>query len=67
METLQRITEFALDRAEAWGSTAGPVAVEGAQASLAALYYGSRLTTIGGGSSEIQRNILAKNILRLGG
>jgi len=65
MEVLQRITEFALDRAEAYGTTAGPVAVKGAEASLAALYYGSRLTTIGGGSSEIQRNILAKNILQL--
>lgn len=63
---MQRISEFALDRAEAYGSTAGPVAVEGASASLAAVYYASRLTTIGGGSSEIQRNILAKNILQLG-
>ena len=66
MENLERITEFALDRAEAYGTTAGPVAVEGADASLAAVYYSARLTTIGGGSSEIQRNILAKNILQLG-
>ena len=66
MEVLQRISEFALDRAEAYGSNAGAVAVEGANASLAAVYYSSRLTTIGGGSSEIQRNILAKNILQLG-
>ncbi len=66
MDVLQRISEFTLDRAEAYGTTAGPVAVAGAQASLAAIYYGSRLTTIGGGSSEIQRNILAKNVLRLG-
>ena len=28
-------------------------------------YYMSRLTTIGGGSNEIQRNVLAKRVLRL--
>jgi len=52
MEVLQRISEFALDRAEAWGTTAGPIAVKGAESSLAALYYGARLTTIGGGRAR---------------
>ncbi|MCC6532985.1 MAG: acyl-CoA dehydrogenase family protein [Burkholderiales bacterium] len=67
MELFQRISEFALDRAGVYGSAAGPVALPGAEASLAAVYYASRLTTIGGGSNEIQRNILAKNVLRLAG
>ncbi|MGE3774406.1 MAG: acyl-CoA dehydrogenase family protein [Gammaproteobacteria bacterium] len=64
-ETFQRITEFVLDLG---GEAAAQIdGVETADGSLDALfpYYSARPTTIYGGSNEIQRNIIAKGVLRL--
>ncbi len=65
MEAMQRVTEFALERAGALGSMGGPFAVGNSEVDLLAPFYLSRMTTIGAGTSEINRNIIAKRVLRL--
>ena len=65
MEALQRVTEFALERAGAFGAAAGPFVVGGTDVDLLAPFYMARMTTIGAGTNEIQRNILAKRLLNL--
>ncbi len=65
MEALQRVTEFALERAGALGAAAGPFELGGAEIDLLAPFYMARMTTIGAGTNEIQRNILAKRLLNL--
>lgn len=67
MEMFQRITEFGLEAAGAYGASAGDIELEGDQIDLMAPYYMARLITIGGGSNEIQRNIMAKHVLSLPG
>ncbi|MBI4192038.1 MAG: acyl-CoA dehydrogenase [Betaproteobacteria bacterium] len=64
METFQRITEFCLDWAGTYGA-AGSIESDGECTDLLTPYYMSRLITIGGGSSEILRNSIAKHVLRL--
>jgi alkylation response protein AidB-like acyl-CoA dehydrogenase len=64
-ETFQRLSEFVLDLG---GEAAAQIeGVETCDGTLDALfpYYHSRPTTIYGGSNEIQRNIIAKLVLRL--
>ncbi|MGE0224721.1 MAG: acyl-CoA dehydrogenase [Acetobacteraceae bacterium] len=65
MEAMQRATEFALERAGALGAMAGPFAVGDTELDLMAPFYLARMTTIGAGTSEINRNIVAKRVLRL--
>jgi alkylation response protein AidB-like acyl-CoA dehydrogenase len=65
MEAMQRVTEFALERAGALGSMGGPFAIGNSEIDLLAPFYLSRMTTIGAGTSEINRNIIAKRVLRL--
>jgi alkylation response protein AidB-like acyl-CoA dehydrogenase len=65
MEAMQRVTEFALERAGALGAMAGPFAVGDTEIDLMAPFYLSRMTTIGAGTSEINRNIIAKRVLNL--
>jgi len=67
MENFQRISEFMLDRADAHGAAVGRVALDGDAVDVLAPYYMSRLVTIGGGSNEIQRNIIARRVLNLPG
>jgi alkylation response protein AidB-like acyl-CoA dehydrogenase len=65
MEALQRVTEFALERAGAFGAASGTFDIDGNEINLIAPFYMARMTTIGAGTNEIQRNILAKRSLRL--
>ena len=65
MEALQRVTEFALERAGGLGAAAGSFELGGTEIDLLAPYYMARMTTIGAGTNEIQRNILAKRLLNL--
>jgi len=67
METFQRITEFSLEAAGAYGAAAGSINIDGDDIDLLAPFYMARLITIGGGSNEIQRNIMAKQVLNLPG
>jgi len=65
MEAMQRVTEFALERAGALGAMDGPFTVGDTEVDLLAPFYLARMTTIGAGTSEINRNIIAKRVLRL--
>lgn len=64
-ETLQRITELAVEAAAEAGASAGALGAGSATIDVLNLFYNARQTTIAGGSSEIQRNILAKHVLGL--
>ena len=65
-ELYQRITDAVLEFAGEEGGLLDPVDGDAAF-NPAGLFLAARPTTIYGGSSEIQRNILAKNILELPG
>lgn len=64
-ETFQRISELMVEAAGAEGAVLGPLAAGNESIDLIASFYNARPTTIYGGSNEIQRNILAKAVLRL--
>lgn len=64
-ETLQRITELMVEAAGERGAVEGDVDYDGKPVDVLSLFYNARQTTIAGGSSEIQRNILAKQVLKL--
>jgi len=63
-ETYQRLSELFLEVAGEEGVEADRLDVAGSLAALR-LYYRSRPSTIYSGSSEVQRNLLAKRVLRL--
>lgn len=64
-ELFQRITELMMDIAGDQGGFLNPLGNDAVNS--AALFLSARPATIYGGTSEIQRNILAKNVLRLPG
>ena len=64
-ETFQRIAELAIETAGAAGALASDVALGGADVHVVGAWYKARPATIYGGSSEIQRNIIARQVLGL--
>jgi len=64
-ETFQRIATLALEVAGPCGGLAGAVPLGGEETDVLALWYKARPATIYGGSNEIQRNILARQVLCL--
>ena len=64
-ETFQEIADLVIDAAGEAGQLAGSVDLGAGTADVLAPFYRARPSTIYGGSSEVQRNILAKSVLRL--
>lgn len=64
-ETTQRITELMMEVALEQGTVMGPTAFGDEKADPLGHYFLARPGTIYGGTCEIQRNILAKSVLRL--
>jgi len=65
METWQRITDLLLETAQEYGCMPGELDIDGIAVDVLTPFYYARPGTIYGGSSEIQRNILAKYVLGL--
>ena len=66
-ETYARLSELLVEAAGAQGATLGKLDFNGAQVDIMSQFYNARPATIYGGSNEIQRNIIAKGVLRLPG
>jgi alkylation response protein AidB-like acyl-CoA dehydrogenase len=67
METWQRLTELLVEAGAEQGVMSGVHDVAGVETDFLNPFYYARPATIYGGSSEIQRNILAKYVLKLPG
>lgn len=64
-ETFQRIADLVIEVAGPAGGAAGPVPLGADDVRVLGAYYRARPSTIYGGSSEVQRNIIAKQVLKL--
>ncbi|MGK2897354.1 MAG: acyl-CoA dehydrogenase family protein [Burkholderiaceae bacterium] len=64
-ETYSRLANLLVEIAGASGGTPGDIDVEGGHIDVLTTFYNARPATIYGGSNEIQRNILATNVLQL--
>ena len=64
-ETCQRVTELMVEAAGELGTLGGEVDVDGELIDILYPFLDCRAFTIYGGSSQVQRNILAKNVLDL--
>jgi alkylation response protein AidB-like acyl-CoA dehydrogenase len=64
-ELLQSLNELLLEAAGSHASTANPIATAFGEVDVAAPFLQVRRATIYGGSSEIQRNIVARRVLNL--
>lgn len=64
-ETYSRLAMMCVQAAQEHGGDAAPISWDGVTISPANRLYNSSITTIYGGSNEIQRNILAKAVLGL--
>lgn len=65
MELYQRISELLLEAADEQAMYEGNLDFDGETVDVLSPFYMSRPGTIYGGSNEIQRNIVAKDVLRL--
>jgi alkylation response protein AidB-like acyl-CoA dehydrogenase len=66
-ETFQRIADLIIETAGDCGGHAGMVQMGDGRIEVLAPFYKARPTSIYGGSNEIQRNILARQVLNLPG
>lgn len=66
-ETFQRIADTIIDVAGPAGAAAGTSRLGGKDVEVLTAYYRAKPSTIYGGSSEVQRNIIAKQVLKLPG
>lgn len=66
-ETFQRIADLIIETAGDCGSHAGMVQMGDGRIDVLAPFFKARPTSIYGGSNEIQRNILARQVLNLPG
>ncbi|MBP8310875.1 MAG: acyl-CoA dehydrogenase, partial [Burkholderiaceae bacterium] len=67
-EAMQRVTDAMLELGGEPATLDQPMAIDGSHSvHIANQYFASRPATIYGGSSEIQRNILARAVLELPG
>lgn len=64
-ETFSRLTELAIEAAGSAGGIKGGHAAGSEQVDILSNFYNARPATIYGGTNEIQRNIIAKAVLRL--
>ncbi len=64
-ETCQRVTELMVEAAGDLGALGGEVDVDGVEMDILYPFLDCRAFTIYGGSSQVQRNILVKNVLDL--
>ncbi|HCU90258.1 MAG TPA: acyl-CoA dehydrogenase [Gammaproteobacteria bacterium] len=64
-ETFARLTELMLEAAGEKGAERGELSFGTGHANILSQFYNARPATIYGGSNEIQRNIIAKNVLHL--
>ena len=64
-ETFARLSELMLEAAGEIGAGRGEVGFGAGKANILSQFYNARPATIYGGSNEIQRNIVAKNVLEL--
>jgi alkylation response protein AidB-like acyl-CoA dehydrogenase len=64
-ETFARVSELMLEAADERGAERGDIEFGAGKANILSQFYNARPATIYGGSNEIQRNILAKNVLNL--
>ncbi|MBL0419302.1 acyl-CoA dehydrogenase [Ramlibacter sp. AW1] len=64
-ETYQRLAQLGIEALGADGARTGAVRLGEASDDLMSLFMNSRPATIYGGSSEVQRNVLAKHVLAL--
>jgi alkylation response protein AidB-like acyl-CoA dehydrogenase len=64
-ETWQRLTDMLIEIGAEDGVIAGVQDIEGVETDFLTSFYYSRPGTIYGGSSEVQRNVLARYVLQL--
>ena len=64
-ETLQRVTELIIETAGEQGAIAGTQAFGGEAIDIVTPFLDARSTTISAGSSQVQRNVIAKRVLGL--
>ena len=65
MESWQRLTDLLVETAQEYGCMPGELSIDDVDVDVLSPFYYARPGTIYGGSSEVQRNILAKYVLKL--
>ena len=64
-ETLQKLTDLLVEAAGAHALDVDPIVTPAGKVEVAVPYLQSRRSTIYSGSSEIQRNVIARRVLNL--